>query len=181
MRIYRRVVEDDPACSEENITKSTNHTEPAPPQNLNFTFYCKLHNCYKAFLLCPVCQQYTKKCRQLSPEDRRTLETSPFFEIAALAWDRPRRIQKMYIGRRSDGTLEELTGFDPQSADLNAEEYRDVEEVLVVTKTLRRKVTWAPVSAAKRKKLLAATDDVEGEVSPEPVTNKTRKKRGKNV
>lgn len=53
----------------------------------------------------------------------------------------------MYIAVCTDGSLRRLENFDPKNNDKNnLDEFKDVEEVLVVTKAFRRKVIWAPVS-----------------------------------
>ena len=53
----------------------------------------------------------------------------------------------MYIAVCTDGSLRRLDNFDPKDTDgVNIDQYKDVEEVLVVTKAFRRKVMWAPVT-----------------------------------
>ena len=52
----------------------------------------------------------------------------------------------MYIAVCTDGSLRRLDNFDPKDTDgVGIDQYKDVEEVLVVTKAFRRKVMWAPV------------------------------------
>jgi hypothetical protein len=112
---------------------------------LNKTIRCILFEQYRAYLKCPVCPEYGT-CAQMTRKQRIELEASPFFSIKEIAWDGPRRIKNMYIAVCTDGSLRRLDNFDPKDTDgINIDQYKDVEEVLVVTKAFRRKVMWAPV------------------------------------
>jgi hypothetical protein len=113
---------------------------------LNKTIRCTIFEQHRAYLKCPLCPEYAT-CAQLKREQRIELETSPFFSIKELTWEGPRRIKTMYIAVCTDGSLRRLENFDPKNNDgMNLDEFKDVEEVLVVTKAFRRKVIWAPVS-----------------------------------
>jgi hypothetical protein len=113
---------------------------------LNKTIRCTLFEQHRAYLKCPLCPEYAT-CAQLKRKQRIELENSPFFSINEITWDGPRRIKTMYIAVCTDGSLRRLENFDPKNNDgINIDEYKDVEEVLVVTKAFRRKVIWAPVS-----------------------------------
>jgi hypothetical protein len=113
---------------------------------LNKTIRCTIFEQHRAYLKCPLCPEYAT-CAQLKQEQRIELETSPFFSIKELKWEGPRRIKNMYIAVCTDGSLRRLENFDPKNSDgINIDEFKDVEEVLVVTKAFRRKVIWAPVS-----------------------------------
>lgn len=112
---------------------------------LNKTIRCILFEQYRAYLKCPVCPEYGT-CAQITRKQRIELEASPFFSIKEIAWDGPRRIKNMYIAVCTDGSLRRLDNFDPKDTDgIDIDQYKDVEEVLVVTKAFRRKVMWAPV------------------------------------
>lgn len=112
---------------------------------LNKTIRCILFEQYRAYLKCPLCPEYGT-CAQITRKQRIELEASPFFSIKEIAWDGPRRIKNMYIAVCTDGSLRRLDNFDPKDTDgINIDQYKDVEEVLVVTKAFRRKVMWAPV------------------------------------
>jgi hypothetical protein len=112
---------------------------------LNKTIRCTMFEQHRAYLKCPVCPEYPL-CAQIRKKQRIELETSPFFSIKEIAWDGPRRITNMYIAVCTDGSLRRLDNFDPKNTDgVNIDQYKDVEEVLVVTKAFRRKVMWAPV------------------------------------
>lgn len=111
----------------------------------NKTIRCTLFEQHRAYLKCPLCPEYAK-CAQLKREQRYELETSPFFSIKEITWENPRRVKTMYIAVCTDGSLRRLENFDPKNNDgMNLDDYKDVEEVLVVTKAFRRKVIWAPV------------------------------------
>jgi hypothetical protein len=113
---------------------------------LNKTIRCTIFEQHRAYLKCPVCPEYGS-CAQITREQRSELETSPFFSIKEITWEGPRRIKGMYIAVCTDGSLRRLDDFDPKDTDgVNIDQYKDVEEVLVVTKAFRRKVMWAPVS-----------------------------------
>lgn len=112
----------------------------------NKTIRCTIFEQHRAYLKCPECPEYAT-CAQLKQEQRIELETSPFFSINEITWDGPRRTKTMYIAVCTDGSLRRLDNFDPKNNDgMNLDDYKDVEEVLVVTKAFRRKVIWAPVS-----------------------------------
>jgi hypothetical protein len=112
---------------------------------LNKTIRCTLFEQHRAYLKCPVCPEYAT-CSQIKRKQRTELENSPFFSIKEIAWDGPRRIKNMYIAVCTDGSLRRLENFDPKDTNgVNLDQYKDVEEVLVVTKAFRRKVMWAPV------------------------------------
>jgi hypothetical protein len=111
----------------------------------NKTIRCTIFEQYRAYLKCPLCPEYAT-CAQLKREQRNELQTSPFFSIKEIIWENPRRIKTMYIAVCTDGSLRRLDNFDPKNNDgMNLDEYKDVEQVLVVTKAFRRKVIWAPV------------------------------------
>jgi hypothetical protein len=113
---------------------------------LNKTIRCTIFEQHRAYLKCPLCPEYDT-CAQLKQEQRIELETSPFFSINEITWDGPKRIKTMYIAVCTDGSLRRLVNFDPKNNDgMNLDEFKDIEEVLVVTKAFRRKVIWAPVS-----------------------------------
>jgi hypothetical protein len=112
---------------------------------LNKTIRCIMFEQYRAYLKCPVCPEYAL-CTQITRQQRIELETSPFFSIKEIMWEGPRRIKNMFIAVCTDGSLRRLDDFDPKDTDVvNLDQYKDVEEVLVVTKAFRRKVMWAPV------------------------------------
>jgi hypothetical protein len=112
---------------------------------LNKTIRCIMFEQYRAYLKCPVCPEYIV-CAQITRQQRIELETSPFFSIKEITWEGPRRIKNMFIAVCTDGSLRRLDNFDPKDTDVvNLDQYKDVEEVLVVTKAFRRKVMWAPV------------------------------------
>jgi hypothetical protein len=112
---------------------------------LNKTIRCIMFEQYRAYLKCPVCPEYVL-CTQVTRQQRIELETSPFFSIKEITWEGPRRIKNMFIAVCTDGSLRRLDDFDPKDTDVvNLDQYKDVEEVLVVTKAFRRKVMWAPV------------------------------------
>lgn len=111
----------------------------------NKTIRCTIFEQYRAYLKCPLCPEYAT-CTQLKREQRNELQTSPFFSIKEIIWENPRRIKTMYIAVCTDGSLRRLENFDPKNNDgMNLDDYKDIEEVLVVTKAFRRKVIWAPV------------------------------------
>jgi hypothetical protein len=113
---------------------------------LNKTIRCTMFEQHRAYLKCPVCSEYGL-CTQITRQQRIELETSPFFSIKEITWEGPRRIKVMYIAVCTDGSLRRLDDFDPKNTDgVDVDQYKDVEEVLVVTKAFRRKVMWAPVS-----------------------------------
>jgi hypothetical protein len=113
---------------------------------LNKTIRCIMFEQYRAYLKCPVCPEYIE-CAQITRQQRIELETSPFFSIKEITWEGPRRIRNMFIAVCTDGSLRRLDNFDPKDTDVvDLDQYKDVEEVLVVTKAFRRKVMWAPVS-----------------------------------
>jgi hypothetical protein len=109
---------------------------------LNISIRCNLHEQHRAFLRCPVCPDYNH-CDQLTKKQRLELESSPFFEIKNITWGNPERI-KMYIALMNDGTLKEITEFDPKSTDTDG--FQNVREVFLVTKRFKRQVVWSPVS-----------------------------------
>jgi len=112
---------------------------------LNKTIRCTMFEQHRAYLKCPVCPDYST-CKQLGRKQRIELEASPFFSIKEIAWEGPRRTKNMYIAVCTDGSLRRLDNFDPKDTDgVGIDQYKDVEEVLVVTKAFRRKVMWAPV------------------------------------
>lgn len=148
--------------SQEALTSSVIRSDPDDPMTimdvrsipeetqalyawLNKTIRCIVFEQYRAYLKCPVCSEYCT-CAQITRKQRIELEASPFFSIKEIAWDGPRRIKNMYIAVCTDGSLRRLDNFDPKDTDgINVDQYKDVEEVLVVTKAFRRKVMWAPV------------------------------------
>jgi hypothetical protein len=112
---------------------------------LNKTIRCIMFEQYRAYLKCPVCPEYVL-CTQITRKQRIELESSPFFSVKEITWEGPRRIKNMFIAVCTDGSLRRLDNFDPKDTDvINLDQYKDVEEVLVVTKAFRRKVMWAPV------------------------------------
>jgi hypothetical protein len=112
---------------------------------LNKTIRCIMFEQYRAYLKCPVCSEYAL-CTQITRKQRIELESSPFFSVKEITWEGPRRIKNMFIAVCTDGSLRRLDNFDPKDTDVvNLDQYKDVEEVLVVTKAFRRKVMWAPV------------------------------------
>jgi hypothetical protein len=122
---------------------------------------------------------------QLRREQRIELETSPFFSINEITWDGSKRIKTMYIAVCTDGSLRRLDNFDPKNNDgNNIDEFKDVEEVLVVTKAFRRKVVWAPVSLEQVKANQGNGGSME---EPENLINKdensapAKQKTGKGV
>jgi len=154
----RQVVPTNPE-SREPVVSSVNRGDPrdilefqgTPEQTqalyawLNKTIRCTLFEQHRAYLRCPVCPEYDT-CVQLRTEQRIELQNSPFFSIKEITWDGPRRTKKMYIAVCTDGSLRRLDNFDPKDTDgVGIDQYKDVEEVLVVTKAFRRKVMWAPV------------------------------------
>lgn len=150
------------------------------------TIRCIYFEQHRAYLKCPECSEYST-CTQLRREQRIELETSPFFSIKELKWEGPRRIKTMYIAVCTDGTLRRLDNFDPKNSDgINIDEYKDVEEVLVVTKAFRRKVIWAPVPLEQVKADQVdngSMEETENLMSKDgkssPAKPKTRKKTAK--
>lgn len=149
----------------------------------NVSFYCQIHKQYKAFLRCPVCEYYNRTCAQLPREHRVYLEALPLFMLTAVKWGKPRRV-KMYIAKMRDGSLRELPDFDPKDDVDDLEMFRDVDEILCVTKVLKRRVAWAPVSADRRKEVMAADEATNQpsalqrkSVAEAPPTEEPKKKR----
>jgi hypothetical protein len=142
--------------SREPVAEPVICADPGDPEKtkalyvwLNKTIRCTIFEQHRAYLKCPVCPEYAT-CAQITREQRIELEASPFFSIKEITWDGPRRIKNMYIAVCTDGTLRRLDNFDPKDTDgVHVDQYKDVEEVLVVTKAFRRKVMWAPVPLEK--------------------------------
>ncbi len=133
------------------------------------TIHCIKFEQHRAYLKCPLCPEYDT-CPQLRREQRIELETSPFFSIKEIIWKGPRRTKTMYIAVCTDGSLRRLDNFDPKNNDgINLDDYKDVEEVLVVTKAFRRKVIWAPVPMEQIK---ANRSNGGSMVEPENLMNK---------
>ncbi len=148
---------------------------------LNKTIRCTIFEQHRAYLKCPLCPEYAT-CAQLRREQRIELENSPFFSINEITWIGPRRIKTMYIAVCTDGSLRRLENFDPKDTNgIDIDQFKDVEEVLVVTKAFRRKVIWAPVSLEQlnNKHVNGATTEKTDEGNPALLQQQVRKGSGK--
>lgn len=116
-------------------------TEQQLYNQLNISIRCSLHEQHRAYLRCPVCPDYNK-CEQLTKQQRLELESSPFFEINYITWGNPER-SKMYIALMKDGFLRQITEFDPKNT--NTEDFKDIQEVFLVTKRFKRQTIWSSV------------------------------------
>jgi hypothetical protein len=150
---------------------------------LNKTIRCTLFEQHRAYLRCPVCSEYDT-CVQLRTEQRIELQNSPFFSIKEITWDGPRRTKKMYIAVCTDGSLRRLDNFDPKDTDgVGIDQYKDVEEVLVVTKAFRRKVMWAPVPLEQLnagRDNGGAPENSESLIKKETIAEVTRQRKARN-
>jgi len=161
---------------------------PEDPLSINVTFWCRQADAYKAFMLCPLCDQY--RCRQLAQKDIDMLARSPLMLIRAIDLKETilhQRSKRMYIAEYEDGGLKLLEKFNPQSPAPGVLE--GVVRVHVVTKTLEPRISLVPAPKSVRDKVVAAArakpepkTEAKTETTPaEAAPKKKRKSRAKAV
>ncbi len=122
------------------------------PLSINVSFWCENKHFHTAFMLCPECKYYP--CPQISHKDQIILALSPLMNIVN-AFFIKRRIDKMYIAKKTDGSLEiieELNEKDPDPQKL-----KDVEEIYVINKVLVPVLTLKPKPKEERENIIADT------------------------
>ena len=142
---------------------------PDDPLSINVSFRCSILGYYTPFMSCPLCRHYP--CKLLSEQDLAILGASPLMDRVFKHLTH-RRIKKMYIAKKVDGSLEMIECMDEKNPD--PELLRDVEEVYVINKVLVPVMTLKPKPKAEQDAVLeaAAADEEE---APKPKKKKARK------
>ena len=82
---------------------------PDDPLSINVSFRCSILGYYTPFMSCPLCRHYP--CKLLSFRDLSILAASPLMDRVFKSLTH-RRIKKMYIAKKVDGTLEMIESMD---------------------------------------------------------------------
>jgi hypothetical protein len=122
------------------------------PLSINVLFWCDILECNTAFMACPVCNHYP--CAQLTAQDLKMLKTSPLMRVVAISFI-SRRVKKMYIVKKNDGTLAYLKRLDEKKPDPNL--LRNVEEIYVIGKILVPVLTLKPKPKEERDRIIKAS------------------------
>ena len=139
------------------------------PLSINVAFKCDKLGYYTAFMSCPSCKYYP--CKQLTAQDLKMLNASPLMD-KILETFISRKIKKMYIAKKNDGSLEIIENLNEKNP--NPELLRDVEEIYVITKTLVPVMTLKPKPKEEQEAIIQSAG-----ASPPP-KKETKPKKAKS-
>ncbi len=144
------------------------------PLSINVSFWCENKHFHTAFMLCPECKHYP--CRQISQKDQIMLALSPLMNIVD-AFFVKRRIDKMYIAKKLDGSLEIIEELNEKDPD--PEKLRDVEEIYVINKILVPVLTLKPKPKEERENIItnakfgSENNNIQEKISDSPKKTKS--------